>query len=210
VVGHCQTAYLLALAFDLLPAKLRPKAFAHLVDLIEARGCHLTTGFVGTPLLLPVLTRFGRTDLAYKILLQEDYPSWLYTVRNGATTMWERWNSYTKEHGFGDVGMNSFNHYAYGAVGEWMYGVIGGIRALAPGFKKILFSPEPGGGLTFAECRLDTPQGRVECRWKLRGKTLRGEVIVPTGPAAELRLPGQRTKKLSPGRHSFTARVKAS
>ena len=210
MVGHCQTAYLLALAFDLLPAKLRPKAFAHLVDLIEARGCHLTTGFVGTPLLLPVLTRFGRTDLAYKILLQEDYPSWLYTVRNGATTMWERWNSYTKEHGFGDVGMNSFNHYAYGAVGEWMYGVIGGIRPLAPGFKKILFAPEPGGGLTSAECRLDTPQGRVECRWQLRGKTLRGEVVVPPGPAAELRLPGQRTKKLSPGRHSFTARVKAS
>ena len=209
VVGHCQTAYLLALAFDLLPAKLRPKAFAHLVDLIEARGCHLTTGFVGTPLLLPVLTLFGRTDLAYKILLQEDYPSWLYTVRNGATTMWERWNSYTKEHGFGDVGMNSFNHYAYGAVGEWMYGVIGGIRLQSPGFKKILFAPEPGGGLKSAECRLDTPQGRVECRWQVRGKTLRGEATVPPGTTAELRLPGQRTKKLPPGRHSFTAKVRA-
>lgn len=210
VVGHCQTAYLLALAFDLLPAKLRLKAFAHLVDLIEARGCHLTTGFVGTPLLLPVLTRFGRTDLAYKILLQEDYPSWLYTVRNGATTMWERWNSYTKEHGFGDVGMNSFNHYAYGAVGEWMYGVIGGIRLQSPGFKKILFAPEPGGGLTSAECRLDTPQGRVECRWQWRGKTLRGEATVPAGTTAELRLPGQRAKKLAPGRHRFAAEVKAS
>jgi alpha-L-rhamnosidase len=203
VVGHCQTAYLLALAFDLLPAKLRPKAFAHLVDLIEARSCHLTTGFVGTPLLLPVLTRFGRTDLAYKILLQEDYPSWLYTVRNGATTMWERWNSYTKEHGFGDVGMNSFNHYAYGAVGEWMYGVIGGIRLLAPGNKRILFAPEPGGGLTSASCELDTPQGRAACRWQLRGKTLRGEVEVPPRTKAELRLPGQRTKMLSPGHHRF-------
>ena len=203
VVGHCQTAYLLALAFDLLPAKLRPKAFAHLVDLIEARGCHLTTGFVGTPLLLPVLTRFGRTDLAYKILLQEDYPSWLYTVRNGATTMWERWNSYTKEHGFGDVGMNSFNHYAYGAVGEWMYAVIGGIRPSAPGFKKILFAPEPGGGLTSAQCELDTPLGRAACRWQLRGKTLRGEVEVPPRTNAELRLPGQRTKQLLPGHHRF-------
>jgi alpha-L-rhamnosidase len=210
VVGHCQTAYLLALAFDLLPAKLRPKAFAHLVDLVEARGCHLTTGFVGTPLLLPVLTRFGRTDLAYKILLQEDYPSWLYTVRNGATTMWERWNSYTKEHGFGDVGMNSFNHYAYGAVGEWMYGVIGGIRPLAPGFKKILFAPEPGGGLTSAQTSLETPQGRAVCRWQCRGRTLRVEVIVPPRSAAELRLPGQQAKSLPPGTHRFTAKLEKS
>ena len=207
VVGHCQTGYLLALAFDLLPAKLRPKAFAHLVDLIEARGCHLTTGFVGTPLLLPVLTRFGRTDLAYKILLQEDYPSWLYTVRNGATTMWERWNSYTKEHGFGDVGMNSFNHYAYGAVGEWMYAVIGGIRPSAPGFKKILFAPEPGGSLTSASCELDTPLGRAACRWQLRGRALRGEVIVPPRTKAELRLPGQRAKQLLPGHHRFDGKL---
>lgn len=209
VVGHCQTAYLLALAFDLLPPRLRPNAFAHLVDLIEARGCHLTTGFVGTPLLLPVLTRFGRTDLAYKILLQEDYPSWLYTVRNGATTMWERWNSYTKEHGFGDVGMNSFNHYAYGAVGEWMYAVIGGIRAASPGFRKMLFAPEPGGGLTSAECQLDTPRGRAACRWQIRGQTLRGEVIVPPQTTAELRLPGRRAEKLFPGPHRFTARIKS-
>jgi alpha-L-rhamnosidase len=210
VVGHCQTAYLLALAFDLLPARLRPKAFAHLVDLVEARGGHLTTGFVGTPLLLPVLTRFGRTDLAYRILLQEDYPSWLYTVRNGATTMWERWNSYTKEHGFGDVGMNSFNHYAYGAVGEWMYGVIGGIRPLAPGFRKILFAPEPGGGLTSAQTSLETPQGRAVCRWQCHGRTLKVEVIVPPRSAAELRLPGQRAKSLLPGPHRFTAKLEKS
>lgn len=206
VVGHCQTAYLLALAFDLLPSVLRPKAFAHLVDLVESRGGHLTTGFVGTPLLLPVLTRFGRTDLAYRILLQEDYPSWLYTVRNGATTMWERWNSYTKEHGFGPVGMNSFNHYAYGAVGEWMTGVIGGIRPLAPGFRKILFAPEPGGGLTSADCRLDTPRGRASCRWRLKGRTLRGEVTVPGGARARLQLPGADPIDLAPGRQAFVSK----
>jgi alpha-L-rhamnosidase len=207
VVGHCQTSYLLALAFDLLPARLRPEALVHLVDLIESRGCHLTTGFVGTPLLLPVLTRFGRTDLAYNILLQQDYPSWLHTVRNGATTMWERWNSYSKEHGFGDVGMNSFNHYAYGAVGEWMVAVIGGIRPLAPGYKKILFAPEPGGGLTSADCQLDTPRGRAACRWSLRGRTLRGEVLVPPGAQSALRLPGQPLQKLGPGRHGFRTRL---
>ena len=207
VVGHCQTAYLLALAFDLLPSRLRQKAFAHLVDLVEARNCHLTTGFVGTPLLLPVLTRFGRTDLAYKILLQEDYPSWLYTVRNGATTMWERWNSYTKEEGFGPVGMNSFNHYAYGAVGEWMYGVIGGIRPLAPGFKKILFAPEPGDGITSAETSLPTPHGLAECCWRVCGRTMVVDVTVPEGVRAELRLPGRKATPLASGRHRLTTKL---
>ncbi len=208
VVGHCQTAYLLALAFDLIPAALRRRAFAHLVDLVEIRGGHLSTGFIGTPFLLPVLTRFGRTDLAYRVLLQEDYPSWLYTVRNGATTMWERWNSYTREHGFGPVGMNSFNHYAYGAVGEWIYGVIGGIRPLAPGFKRILFAPEPGGGITSADTSLRTPQGTAACRWSLRGRTMTVDVIVPDGATAEVRLPGQKSLRTGPGRHRFTARLK--
>jgi alpha-L-rhamnosidase len=199
IVGHCQTAYLLALGFDLLPTKLRPAAFRHLVDLISARNDHLTTGFLGTPLLCPVLTRFGRTDLAYRLLLQEDYPSWLYTVKNGATTMWERWNSYTKEHGFGDVGMNSFNHYAYGAVGEWMYSVIGGIRPMAPGFKKILFAPEPGGGLKKATTSLDTPYGLASCQWRLRGRRLSVDLQVPEGVRAALRLPGRKPRALKPG-----------
>jgi alpha-L-rhamnosidase len=199
IVGHCQTAYLLALGFDLLPTKLRPAAFRHLVDLISARNDHLTTGFLGTPLLCPVLTRFGRTDLAYRLLLQEDYPSWLYTVKNGATTMWERWNSYTKEHGFGDVGMNSFNHYAYGAVGEWMYSVIGGIRPMAPGFQKILFAPEPGGGLTEASTSLHTPHGLASCQWRLRGRRLSVDLQVPAGVHAALRLPGRKPRALKPG-----------
>jgi alpha-L-rhamnosidase len=199
IVGHCQTSYLFALAFDLLPAGLRPKAFGHLVDLISARNDHLTTGFLGTPLLCPVLTRFGRTDLAYRLLLQEDYPSWLYTVKNGATTMWERWNSYTKEHGFGDVSMNSFNHYAYGAVGEWMYSVIGGIRPMAPGFKKILFAPEPGGGLTEATTSLQTPHGLASCHWRLRGRRLSVDLQVPVGVRAALRLPGRKPRALKPG-----------
>jgi alpha-L-rhamnosidase len=205
LVGHCQTAYLLALAFDLLPAKLRRKAFAHLVDLVEARDCHLTTGFVGTPLLLPVLTRFGRTDLAYKILLQKDYPSWLYTVRNGATTMWERWNSYTKEHGFGDVGMNSFNHYAYGAVGEWMYGTIAGLNTdpNEPGYRHIVFRPSPGGGLRWAEASIETGFGRAAVRWELKGGKVRIDLEVPPGTRATLHPPGQDGKPviLGPGRH---------
>jgi alpha-L-rhamnosidase len=206
IVGHCQTSYLLALAFDLLPTGLRPKAFGHLVDLISARTDHLTTGFLGTPLLCPVLTRFGRTDLAYRLLLQEDYPSWLYTVKNGATTMWERWNSYTKEHGFGDVSMNSFNHYAYGAVGEWMYSVIGGIRPQAPGCKRILFAPEPGGGLTEAETSLQTPHGLASCRWQLRGRRLVVDLQVPAGVYATVQLPSYRPKPVKAGRWHFTGR----
>lgn len=210
VVGHCQTGYLLALSFDLLPPQIRPKAFGYLVGLIEARDWHLTTGFVGTPLLCPVLTRFGRTDIAYRLLLQDTYPSWLYTIKNGATTMWERWNSYTKENGFGPVDMNSFNHYAYGAIGEWMYGVIGGIRPLAPGFKKILFAPEPGGGLQKAETSLETPHGRARCSWKLSGKNLAISLTVPAGTSARLELPpGFRApgpKIIPPGRHEFVAR----
>ena len=210
IVGHCQTAYLLALGFDLLPTKLRPAAFRHLVDLISARNDHLTTGFLGTPLLCPVLTSFGRTDLAYRLLLQEDYPSWLYTVKNGATTMWERWNSYTKEHGFGDVGMNSFNHYAYGAVGEWMYSVIGGIRPMAPGFKKILFAPEPGGGLTEATTSLQTPHGLASCQWRLRGRRLSVDLQVPAGVRAGLQLPGRKPRALKPGHFRQTTTLTRS
>ena len=211
VVGHCQTSYLLALAFDLLPPALRPKAFGHLVDLIQARDWHLTTGFVGTPLLCPVLTRFGRADIAYRLLLQDTYPSWLYTVKNGATTMWERWNSYTKESGFGPVDMNSFNHYAYGAIGEWIYGVVGGIRPMAPGFKKILFAPQPGGDLRWARTSLETPLGLAKCHWKLTGKRLAIELTVPEGTNSMLELPpGFRTrnaipKSVPPGWHVFVA-----
>jgi alpha-L-rhamnosidase len=212
VVGDCQTGYLLALGFDLLPSALRPVALGHLLRLIEERGDHLTTGFVGTPLLCPVLSRFGRTDVAYRLLLQDTYPSWLYPIRNGATTMWERWNSYTREHGFGDANMNSFNHYAYGAIGEWIYTVVGGIRSLAPGFKKILFAPEPGGGLEHAETSLETPQGRAACCWQLRGRRLSIEVTVPTGATAQLQVPavfrldGKSPAILSAGNHAFVAR----
>lgn len=209
VVGHCQTGYLLALAFDLLPVAQRPAALAHLVDLIASRDWHLTTGFIGTPLLCPVLTRFGRTDIAYRLLLQETYPSWLYPIKNGATTMWERWNSYTHENGFGPMGMNSFNHYAYGAIGEWMYKVIGGLRAEAPGYTSILFAPEPGGGVGSATIALEGPQGRIECAWRLKGKTLTLELLVPPQTKAKLRLPPGFASKarlapgLTPGRHTI-------
>lgn len=184
LAGDTQTAYLLALAFDLLPEKKRPAALAHLERTLKRRNDHLCTGFVGTPLLCPVLTRFGRADLAYKLLFNDGYPSWLYPVKNGATTMWERWNSWTPDKGFGDASMNSFNHYAYGAIGEWMYSTVAGIGELSPAYKKILLHPILNGKLTHASASLDTPHGVATSAWKRSGKTVTWSVVVPPNTTA--------------------------
>ena len=189
LAGECQTAYLLALAFDLLPEELEQKALTRLVYLIESRDYHLTTGFIGTPLLCPVLTKYGRTDVAYKLLFQDTYPSWLYPIRNGATTMWERWNSYTKECGFGPVEMNSFNHYAYGAIGEWMYQVVGGIRATEAGYKKVEIAPQPHADIDWAKISLKTPHGLLRCEWKVEGDFFTIDTEIPPGVQAVLLLP---------------------
>jgi len=189
IAGDSQTAYLLALGFDLLPKSLREPAVGNLVRTLERRDHHLATGFVGTPLLCPVLSRFGRTDLAYRLLFNQEYPSWLYPVKNGATTMWERWNSWTPEKGFGEAGMNSFNHYAYGAIGEWLYRTVAGIDLLEPGFRRILLKPEPGGLLTAASGTLDTPYGLVQSAWKLRYGRWAWEMTVPPNTSARIVLP---------------------
>lgn len=207
VVGDCQTAYLVALAFDLVPEKLVEPAVERLVTLIHQRNDHLSTGFVGTPLLCPVLTKFGHSDLAYKLLLQDDYPSWLYPIRNGATTIWERWNSYTKTDGFGPVGMNSFNHYAYGAVGEWIFSTVGGIQAAAPGYSEIRIAPVPGGGITSASSSLRSPRGIIRCSWTIGSDNLELDIEIPPGSPATLQLPPNCAPsypaQLSPGHHTF-------
>ena len=184
VAGDTQTAYLLALAFDLLPEKKRPAAVAHLERTLKRRNDHLCTGFVGTPLLCPVLSRFGRHDLAYKLLFNDGFPSWLYPIKNGATTMWERWNSWTPDKGFGDAGMNSFNHYAYGAIGEWMYSTVTGIGELAPAYKRTLLRPILHANLTHASASLDTPHGIVSSAWKRTGKSITWTVVVPPNTTA--------------------------
>jgi alpha-L-rhamnosidase len=184
LAGDTQTAYLLALGFDLLPEKLRPAALTNLERALKRRNDHLATGFVGTPLLCPVLTRFGRTDLAYKLLFNDAYPSWLFPIKNGATTMWERWNSWTPNKGFGEVGMNSFNHYAYGAIGEWLYATVAGISELAAGFKRILLRPEPHAKLTHATATLNSPYGEIRSSWKRTRKTFTWTVIVPPNTTA--------------------------
>lgn len=186
-----QTAYLLALAFDLLPEQMRDAAFRNLVRLLDEAGGHLRTGFLGTPLLAPTLDRFGRGDLAYAVLFKETYPSWFFSIHQGATTMWERWNSYSHAEGFGNAGMNSFNHYAYGAIGQWMYERIAGLAPdpARPGYKHIFIQPLPGGPLDRAAAALETPFGRARSAWTLDNGTLRLETTVPPNTTATLRLP---------------------
>lgn len=192
-----QTGYLLALAFDLLPRELRPQAFANLVRLLGESDGHLRTGFLGTPLLAPVLDRYGRTDLAYGALFKETYPSWFFSIHQGATTMWERWNSYSHADGFGNAGMNSFNHYAYGAIGQWMYERIAGLAPDPdyPGYRHFYIQPHPGGPLTQAAAELETPYGMARSAWKQEADSLQLTAVVPTNTSATLRLPKGVTLK---------------
>ena len=206
VAGDTQTGYLVTLGFGLVEDK---KTIARMVDrlvfLIESRDNSLTTGFLGTPLICPVLTRFGRADIAYRILQRRKYPSWYFQILDGdATTMWERWNSYSSKHGFGDVGMNSFNHYAYGAVGEWLYATVGGIDFAEPGFRKIRFAPIPGGDITWARASLATRHGTASIDWKRandKATALEVTIVVPPNTTAILELPGRKPAEFQAGTH---------
>lgn len=190
LVSHTQTAYSLALAFDLLPQDLVPKAAKFLADDVKKMG-HLTTGFVGTPLLCKTLSANGYDELAFMLLNRKDYPSWLYPVTQGATTIWERWDGQKPDGTFQDVGMNSFNHYAYGAIGEWLYRYVAGmdIDTENPGYKHILLAPHPGGGLTNAGVEFNSIYGKVKSAWKLEGSDFVYEVTVPANTTATVTLP---------------------
>jgi len=192
LVSSSQTAYVLALNFDMLPEELRPQAVDYLVKNIENYGTHLTTGFLGTPYLCHVLSRFGRTDMAYKLLLQESYPSWLYPVKMGATTIWERWDGIKPDGTFQTTDMNSFNHYAYGAIGDWMYRVMGGLDTdrSAPGYKKLTIAPQPGGGISHASTKLETLYGLTASEWKIENGVFKLDVTIPPNATALIRLPG--------------------
>ena len=192
--SNTQTAYALALEFDLLPEAMRAAAAARLVNDVRAFYNHLTTGFVGTPYLTHVLSRAGRTDVAYDLLNQQSYPSWLYPVKQGATTIWERWDGQKPDGSFQDPGMNSFNHYAYGAIGDWLYRVVAGIELdpAEPGYKHIIIRPSPGGGLTYARASLRSMYGEIASGWELSGGRLTVRVTVPPNTHATIRLPGAR------------------
>ncbi len=193
IVGGTQTSYLLALHFDLLPQNFRSIAVAELEQNIRLRENHLSTGFVGTPYINWVLSEMGHLDTAYALLKQTTWPSWLYSVTQGATTIWERWDGWTHDKGFQDAGMNSFNHYAYGAVGAWMYAVIGGIDldSQQPGYKHILMRPQPGGGLTYAKAELDSMYGLIRSAWTLQNGAFNWQITVPANTTATLYIPAQ-------------------
>ncbi len=191
VAGETQTGYVLALHFDLLPPALRSAAADALARNIRARGMHLATGFVGTPYLPHVLTAAGHLDLAYALLFQRTWPSWLYPVTQGATTIWERWDGWTHDRGFQDPGMNSFNHYAYGAIGEWIYSTVAGIDAdpEQPGYRHLILRSRPGGGLTAARAALETMYGRAVSAWRIDDHRFIWEIVVPPNTTATAYVP---------------------
>ncbi|WP_406443663.1 alpha-L-rhamnosidase [Streptomyces sp. NBC_01613] len=197
VKGDTQTAYVLALSMDLLPDASRKAAADRLVALIEAKDWHLSTGFLGTPRLLPVLTDTGHTDVAYRLLRQRSFPSWGYQIDRGSTTMWERWDSIRPDGTFQDPAMNSFNHYAYGSVGEWMYTNIAGIAAGRPGYREIVIRPRPGGDVNSARATFTSVYGPVSTRWQLRSGRFTLTCAVPPNTTAEVWIPASAREEVT-------------
>jgi alpha-L-rhamnosidase len=201
LVSGTQTAYVLALNFDMLPENLRTQAAQRLVDNIEDYNNHLTTGFLGTPYLCHVLTRFGYDSVAYKLLLQDTYPSWLYPVKMGATTIWERWDGIKPDTSFENVGMNSFNHYAYGAIGDWMYREMVGIDTYEDGvgYKHIKIQPHIGGGFSNASASLKTYYGIISNSWKIDNDKFIMDVEIPGNTKSTVFIPAKDVSQITEG-----------
>jgi len=197
IASESQTSYVLALHFGLLPENLRAKATQYLVDDIQGRRNHLSTGFLGTPYLCHVLTANGRTDVAYDLLMQQTFPSWLYPVKMGATTIWERWDGQKTDSTFQDVGMNSFNHYAYGAIGDWMYRVAAGIEIGEPGYKHIIIQPQPDKKLTYAKASFESSYGQIASGWEMKDGKMLVKVKVPANTMATIILPSAQSDKIT-------------
>jgi alpha-L-rhamnosidase len=191
IESELQTAYCMALAFDLLTDSQRKQAAAHLVERIQQKDYHLSVGFLGMPILLPTLTDIGRSDLAYRLIQNTTYPSWGYSIEQGATTIWERWNSFSKKDGFGDVRMNSFNHYSLGSCGEWMFRSMLGIDTDGAGFNKITMKPEMGEGITWAKGHYDSIHGRIGSDWKRDGDQFDWTIRVPANTTATVYVPAK-------------------
>jgi alpha-L-rhamnosidase len=205
IKGNTQCGYVLAIVFDLVDGENAKLAAKYLVDDIEARGNHLSTGFIGTKDLMLALAKAGRNDVAYRLIHNDTFPSWGFSIKHGATSIWERWNGWTPEKGFGDPGMNSFAHYSFGAVYQWMVENIGGIRNGGDAYSRIIIAPQPGGKLTWAKTRYDSIRGRIETAWKLEAGKLTLDVTIPANTTATVIVPGKDggTHEVGPGTHHF-------
>lgn len=203
-----QTAYVLPLYFDMFQGEEKKNAVKHLVRLVEEANYCIGTGFPGTPYILFALADNGYEDVAYKMLLNEKCPSWLYEVKMGATTIWERWDG-LDENGvcpIGDDGtdmMISYNHYASGAVGDFLYRRVAGVEPISAGYKRFRVAPLPGGELTFANASIDTPYGTIVSEWKKTDQTFAITIQIPMGTSCELHLPDGSHRELLSGTHSF-------
>ncbi|HTY36842.1 MAG TPA: family 78 glycoside hydrolase catalytic domain [Bacteroidota bacterium] len=198
IFGETQTGYVLGLAFDLLPAPLRENAARYLVEDIKKRNDHLSTGFIGVKYLNPVLSESGYLDVAYKLLFNKTFPSWGYPILNGATTIWERWDGWTKEKGFQDAGMNSFNHYSMGSVGEWLYRYVAGIDLDpdAVAYKKMIIHPRPDRGLKFATAEYNSMYGLIKSSWKFSRSRINLDVVIPPNTTAIVYVPTSEAKSV--------------
>ncbi|MBU2668994.1 glycoside hydrolase family 78 protein [Actinoplanes bogorensis] len=217
VGNNSQTGYVLALAFGLVPAARSQSVADKLAQKVDARNGHLSVGFMGVENLLPALADHGHADTAYRILQQPDYPGWGYMSSRGATTIWERWDGIRPDGTLQDPGMNSFNHYGLGSVGDWLYRSVGGVAPGSPGYRQVLVAPKPGGSLTSAQSSLTTAYGPTSSSWTRSGATLTLKVTVPPNATAVVRVPGTVTAppeavpqgtgsySLASGTYSFTA-----
>jgi len=205
-VFRTQTACVLALHFNLCDQKDREGVANELCQLIHERGDTLSTGFVGTPYLLHALTETGHTDLAYTLLLQEKYPSWLFSVRMGATTIWEHWDGINEQGDVWSPSMNSYNHYAFGAVADWMYGVMLGIKIdeHKPAYQNVILAPIPDKRLSFAKASVKTRAGMLCSEWHIEGDTVHYDFTVPA--SADITIDGVTTH-VGRGAHHFTGRI---
>jgi alpha-L-rhamnosidase len=206
VLGDAATTYALALQWSLLPTEAQRKhAARRLADLVRTAGFRIGTGFVGTPLMTDALTDAGEPDLAYRLLLQTGCPSWLYSVTMGATTVWERWDSMLPDGSINPGEMTSFNHYALGAVADWLHRRVAGLAPAAPGYRRLLVRPVPGGRLTSASARHLTPYGEASVSWQRGDGRLTLTVTVPVGATAEVHVPGAATPvEVRHGTHEWT------
>ena len=198
-----QTSLVLLLHFNICREEDRERYGNMLVKLIRENGNLMSTGFIGTPYILHALTETGHTDVAYELLMEERSPSWLYSVCHGATTMWEHWNSIKEDGSFWSKSMNSFNHYAYGAVYDWIFGVAVGIKPTLPAYREVAIEPHPERCLGYADASIETAYGRIRSHWYYKTDGVYYEFDIPEGVTARVTLPSGHTEILTGGSYHF-------